>query len=181
MEAFKAFCLAFSSLSCSVSFLICSISINLAVIRVSKSGSRRQLSIDKNCRQRGSDENDAPLPLERDASAESGDVVIGREQGNQANDQAGDGLEPAEPIKARPGTQEMGRFWRIRRLLAGEARGLGHVLEGMPSVNTNWEALPIPHSSSATIAAVCLSSPAQAVPPLPEMHPQPIDLAGIGR
>jgi hypothetical protein len=130
MEAFKAFCLAFSSLSCSVSFLICSISINLAVIRVSKSGSRRQLSIDKNCRQRGSDENDAPLPLERDASAEGGDVVIGREQGNQANDQAGDGLEPAEPIEAGPGAQEINRFWRSHGLLEERAIGIGHGLRG---------------------------------------------------
>ena len=100
MEASKALCLAFSSLSCSVSLLICSISLLKANIRVSKSGSRRQLSIDKNCRQRGNDEKDAPLLLEVEAAAEGGEVVIRSEQSDEAKDQASDGLEPTKPIKA---------------------------------------------------------------------------------
>ena len=107
MEAFKAFALAFSTLSCSVSLSICSVSLSIcsisllkASMRVSKSGSRRQLSIDNHCRHRGSDENDAPLLLERDAAAGEGDVVIGGEQGNQPDDQASDDLEPARPIEA---------------------------------------------------------------------------------
>jgi hypothetical protein len=42
------------------------------------------LSIDNNCRQRGSDERDSPLLLERDTAAEDGDVVIGGEESDQA-------------------------------------------------------------------------------------------------
>jgi hypothetical protein len=93
----------FSRLSCSVSFLICSVSLLKACIRISKSGSRRQLSIDKNCRHRGSDANDAPLPLELDAGAEGGDVVIGGEQGDQAENETSDGLGGAEAVEAGPG------------------------------------------------------------------------------
>jgi hypothetical protein len=60
------------------------------------------LSVDKNDRHRGSDEGDAPLLLEADALAGEADVVIGREQGDQAEDQAAAGLEGTEKIKARP-------------------------------------------------------------------------------
>jgi hypothetical protein len=42
------------------------------------------LSIDKNNRHRGSDEGDAPLLLEVEGAPGEGDVVIGREEGNQA-------------------------------------------------------------------------------------------------
>jgi hypothetical protein len=63
------------------------------------------LSVDKNDRHRGSDEGDAPLLLEADALAGEADVVIGREQGDQAEDQAAAGLEGTEKIQAGPGAQ----------------------------------------------------------------------------
>ena len=149
MEASKALCLAFSALSCSISLL-------KASIRVSKSGSRRQLSIDKNCRQRGNDENDAPLLLEREVSTGEGDVVIGGEQRDEADDQASEGLQPAKPIKARPGTQEIGRFWRIRRLLAGAALRIGHGLGRCHKVvGTTGGGIADPPLSSATNTAWC--------------------------
>jgi hypothetical protein len=43
------------------------------------------------------------LLLEADALAGEGDVVIGREQGDQAEDQAAAGLEGTEKIQAWPG------------------------------------------------------------------------------
>jgi hypothetical protein len=98
MEAFKAFSLALSVLSCAFSALSCAISIS-----ISRTG--RQLSIDKNCRHRGSNEGDAPLLLEREAAAGDGDLVIGGEQGDQAEEQAADGLDEAEPIETGPGAQ----------------------------------------------------------------------------
>jgi hypothetical protein len=61
------------------------------------------LSIDKNCRHRGKDENDAPLLLEEDGGAGEGDVVIGREQGDQAEGQSSDGLGEAEAVKTETG------------------------------------------------------------------------------
>jgi hypothetical protein len=60
------------------------------------------LSIDNNCRQRGSDENDSPLLLESDGAAEEGDVVIGGEEGNQAEGKAAEHLEHAEVVEAQP-------------------------------------------------------------------------------
>ena len=63
------------------------------------------MSVDKNDRHRGSDEGDAPLLLEADALAGEGEVVIGGEQGDQAEDQAAAGLEGTEKIQAGPGAQ----------------------------------------------------------------------------
>jgi hypothetical protein len=60
------------------------------------------LSIDNNCRQRGSDEKDAPLLLERDGAAEDADMVIGGEEGNQAEGEAAEHLEHAEVVEAEP-------------------------------------------------------------------------------
>jgi len=82
MEALKAFCLAFSALSCSISSSSCFVRSSLSLVRSSISRTGRQLSIDKNDRQRGSDEGDAPLLLEADAAAGEADVVIGAEQGS---------------------------------------------------------------------------------------------------
>jgi hypothetical protein len=45
------------------------------------------------------------LLLEADAAAEDGDVVIGSEQGDQAEDQAAAGLDDTEKIQAGPGAQ----------------------------------------------------------------------------
>jgi hypothetical protein len=61
------------------------------------------LSVDKNCRQRGSDERDSPLLLELEGAAGEGDVVIGGEQGNQAEGDAAEHLEHTQAIKAQPG------------------------------------------------------------------------------
>ena len=52
----------------------------------------------KNCRQRGSDETDSPLLLEPEDAAEDGDVVIGGEQGNQAEGDADEHLEHTHPF-----------------------------------------------------------------------------------
>ena len=127
--AFSCLSLAFSRLSCSVSFLICSISSSIP-----RTG--RQLRVDKNCRHRGSDENDAPLLLELEVVAGDGDVVIGGEQGDQAEGQAADGLGDAEAIEACIAAGSWRRFWRSRRLLSGggwrigSAAGRGHRIGG---------------------------------------------------
>jgi hypothetical protein len=60
------------------------------------------LSIDNNCRQRGSDETDSPLLLELEGAAEGGDVVIGGEESDQADGDAAEHLEHTEAIKAQP-------------------------------------------------------------------------------
>jgi len=60
------------------------------------------LSIDNNCRQRGKDERDSPLLLELQGVAGEGDVVIGGEQGNQAQGDAAKHLEHTQAIKAQP-------------------------------------------------------------------------------
>jgi hypothetical protein len=59
------------------------------------------LSIDKNCRQRGSDAKDSPLLLEFDRAAECGDVVTGGKKGNQAEGDTAEHLEHAEAIEAQ--------------------------------------------------------------------------------
>jgi hypothetical protein len=83
-------------------------------------------------------------------------VVIGGEQGDQAEEQAADGLDEAEPIEAGPGTLGIHRFWRSRRLLAGTALGIGHGLGGCSKgVGANRTGIAHPFSS-ATIQAVCL-------------------------
>lgn len=88
-----------SLLTRKISFSIHSLSFLKACSRISKSGSRRQLSVDKNCRHRGSDENDTPLLMELAAGAGEGDVVIGGEQGDQAEDETSDGLGSAEAVE----------------------------------------------------------------------------------
>jgi hypothetical protein len=59
------------------------------------------LSIDNQNRHRGSDEPDAPSlgELEPGTGGE-GDVVIGGKQGDQAEEQAADGLGEADAIEA---------------------------------------------------------------------------------
>jgi hypothetical protein len=101
MEAFKASHLAFSASSCAIS-------ISRSLVRCSISRTGRQFSIDKNCRHRGSDEQDSPLLLKLEVGSGDRDVVIGGEQGDQAEEQAADGLDEAEPIKAGPGTRPAG-------------------------------------------------------------------------
>ena len=130
IEALKAFSLAFSSLSCAISISICLVRCSISLVRRSISRTGRQLSIDKNCRHRGKDEKGSPLLFELDACAGDRDVVIGGKQGDQAEQQAADGLEEAEPIEAGPGLLRVPRFWRSRRWLAGRALGVGHGLGG---------------------------------------------------
>jgi hypothetical protein len=70
-------------------------------IRCSTPGSRRQLSVDKNERHRGNDEPDAPLLRELEGGAGGeGDVVIGGEQSDQGDHEAGESLDPALAIEA---------------------------------------------------------------------------------
>jgi hypothetical protein len=59
------------------------------------------LSIDKNKRQRGSDEPHAPLLLEEDDTVGEGDVVIGRKEGDQGDHGASCGFQQALGIKDR--------------------------------------------------------------------------------
>jgi len=98
-----------SFLSCSISFSICADSLSSCFVRslealicLSMSGLCRQLSVCKNKRHRGSDEPHAPLLLELEADAcWEGDVVIGAEQGDQGNHEAGMGLDDSLAIKPR--------------------------------------------------------------------------------
>jgi hypothetical protein len=112
--AFSCLSLAFSRLSCSVSFSICFIRCSASlsfcferclICSISSSIPRtgRQLRVDKNCRHRGKDEGDAPLLLEGDAAAEGGDVVIGGKECDQAKDHSPAGLDGTEVIQAWPG------------------------------------------------------------------------------
>ena len=71
-------------------------------ICISTTGSRRQLSIDKNERKGDNDEPDAPLLGEGENSAWEGDVVIGRKESDQANDTANDGLQQGFAIEPQP-------------------------------------------------------------------------------
>jgi hypothetical protein len=57
------------------------------------------LSVDKNDRHRGSDAGDSPLLLDWEAAAGEGDVVIGRKQGDQTENQSANGLGKAKPVK----------------------------------------------------------------------------------
>ena len=78
-------CIQFSNAS---SFSSCFVLCSERSICISTTGSRRQLSIRKNERKGGSDEPDTPLLLERELALGEGDVVIGGEKSNQANNAA---------------------------------------------------------------------------------------------
>jgi hypothetical protein len=80
----------------------CFIRSSCCIFRSSKPGSRRQLSIDKNDRHRGSDEGDAPLLGDGEGAPGDGDVVIGGEEGDQAKGEATDGLGDTEPVETNP-------------------------------------------------------------------------------
>ena len=78
------------------------------------SGLCRQLSVCKNKRHRGNDEPHAPLLLELEVDAcWEGDVVIGAEQGDQGNHEAGMGLDDSLAIKPRA---VLGRIRRIPKV-----------------------------------------------------------------
>lgn len=57
------------------------------------------MSIDNNCRHRGSDENDSPLLDEGDGAAGDGDVVIGGKERDQADHKAADRLGDTKAIQ----------------------------------------------------------------------------------
>jgi hypothetical protein len=90
------------------------------------------LSVDKNCRHRGKDEKDSPLLLEGDAATGECDVVIGRKQGDQAEDEAANGLSQTKPVETGPGAKRCCKFWQNQGLLAAHRRrgwiwgGWGH-------------------------------------------------------
>ena len=73
------------------------------------------MSIDNQSRHRGSDARDSPLLLEVDVGTGDGDVVIGGEQGDQAEDEAADGLGEAQPVEAEraEGRGTSGRAWGL--------------------------------------------------------------------
>ncbi len=77
-------------------------SFSSCILRCSAAGSRRQLSIRKNERKGGSDEPDTPLLLERELAAGEGDVVIGGEKSNQANNAANNGFQQGFAVEPQP-------------------------------------------------------------------------------
>jgi hypothetical protein len=85
-----------------ISFSSCFVLCSERSICISTTGSRRQLSIRKNERKGDSDEPDAPLLGEGENSAWEGDVVIGREESDQANNTANDGFQQGFAIKPQP-------------------------------------------------------------------------------
>ena len=100
---------ALSLFSCSISFSIRSVSLlSCFVLRsersicISLAGSRRQLSIRKNERKGESDEPDAPLLLEREPAVGEGDLVIGGEERDQANNSANKGFQQGFAVEPQP-------------------------------------------------------------------------------
>jgi hypothetical protein len=90
---------ALSLFSCSISLSSCFVLCAERAICISTTGSRRQLSIRKNERKGDNDEPDAPLLLERELAVGEGDVVIGREERDQANNTANDGFQDCLAVK----------------------------------------------------------------------------------
>ena len=91
-----------SLLNCSISVSSCFVRSREALICFSMSGLCRQLSVCNHKRHRGSDEPHAPLLLELEVDAcWEGDVVIGAEQSDQGNHEAGMGLDDSLAIKPR--------------------------------------------------------------------------------
>ena len=74
---------------------------------------------DKNNRQRGNDEADAPLLVEGENSAKDVDVVIGAVESNQANHRAANDLEPTLAIETKKPTAALLGFWRNSNVLTG--------------------------------------------------------------
>ncbi len=77
-------------------------SFSSCILRCSAAGSRRQLSIRKNERKGDNDEPDAPLLGDGESLPWEVDVVIGREERNQANNTANDGFQQGFAIKPQP-------------------------------------------------------------------------------
>ena len=60
------------------------------------------MSIRKNERKGGSDEPDTPLLLERELAVGEGDVAIGGEKSNQANNAANNGFQQGFAVEPQP-------------------------------------------------------------------------------
>ena len=93
---------ALSLFSCSISLSSCFVLRSERSICISTTGSRRQLSICKNERKGDSDEPDAPLLLERELTVGEGDVVIGGEERDQANNSANKGFQQGFAVEPQP-------------------------------------------------------------------------------
>jgi hypothetical protein len=77
-------------------------SFSSCILRCSAAGSRRQLSIRKKERKGGSDEPDDPLLLEGELALGEGDVAIGGEERDQANNAANNGFQDCLAVKPKP-------------------------------------------------------------------------------
>ena len=93
---------ALSLFSCSISLSSCFVLCFERSICISTAGSRRQLSIRKNERKGGSDEPDTPLLLERELAVGEGDVVIGGEERDQANNASNNGFQQGFAVEPQP-------------------------------------------------------------------------------
>jgi hypothetical protein len=103
------------------------------------------------------------LLLELERVAGDGDVVIGGEESDQAEDQAAAGLDGTEAIEAGPGALEIGEVWRSWGLLAVRegARGVwsdrGHGAEeatgsaGLPLLCSTPGNTGLPTGAPATL------------------------------
>ncbi len=67
------------------------------------------MSVDKNCRHRGSDEGNAPLLSDAEVVAGEGDVVIGGKEGDQAEGKPADGLGDTEAIQPEGAEASLGK------------------------------------------------------------------------
>jgi hypothetical protein len=153
---------AFSLLSCSISlsscFIRCSYCIfrcSYCILRCSTPGSRRQLSVCNHKRHRGSDAPDAPLLMEvEDGACGDVDVVIGGEQGNQANHNAGEHLDPALEIETAAASRrglDVRHVWR--RLESGIGFGSGIGLHQGPAASSRQHSTSV-RMGSSVLAAV---------------------------
>ena len=93
---------ALSLFSCSISLSSCFVLCSERSICISTTGSRRQLSIRKNERKGDNDEPDAPLLLEWELAVGEGDVVIGGEKRDQANNTANNGFQNCLAVEPKP-------------------------------------------------------------------------------
>ena len=82
------------------SSMACCLSSNASALSVS--GLRRQLSIRKNERKGDSDEPDAPLLLDWELAVGEGDVAVGGEESDQANDTSKGEFDKNFSIKPKP-------------------------------------------------------------------------------
>ena len=87
------------------------------------------MSVDNHKRHRGNDEPDAPLLMEvEDGACREVDVVIRREQGDQANHDAGEHLDPALEIETAAASRrglDVRQVWRRFESRIGFGRGIG--------------------------------------------------------